>query len=55
MEATKCTYVVYKGFDDDDNVDTLFSKDKVQFSSFQSLDRLHRRGDTRDDSAEILF
>ena len=27
----------------------------VQFSSVQSLDRLGRRGDTRDDSAEILL
>ena len=27
----------------------------VQFSSFQSLDRLGRRGDMRDDSVEILF
>ena len=27
----------------------------VQFSSVQSLDRLGRRGDMRDDSAEILF
>ena len=27
----------------------------VQFSSVQSLDRLGRRGDKRDDSAEVLF
>ena len=27
----------------------------VQFSAVQSLDRLGRRGDMRDDSAEILF
>ena len=28
---------------------------RLTFSSVQSLDRLGRRGDTRDDSAEILF
>ena len=27
----------------------------IMFSSVQSLDRLDRRGDIRDDSAEILF
>ena len=31
------------------------SPETVQFSSVQFLDRLGRRGDMRDDSAEILF
>ena len=32
-----------------------YQAETVQFSSFQTLDRLGRNGDMRDDSAEILF